>query len=127
VFGNGSVTLAFYALLTRNIHFALTVLWMSLSSFLPLILAFGLFFIGQHSFTSWVQICRHLNMSQKKVWLQSLPFHLAAWLFMAAFLLLWPLNNSEVTMNRWAVFFIFIASISLPHTILMKTVYAKKS
>jgi len=117
----------FYAFLKRNIHFGLTILWLSLSSMLPLMLAFGLYFIGQHSFTSWTQICRHLNMRDEKVWLHALPFHLGGWLLMAAFLLLWPVHDSDVTMNRWAVFFIFIACISLPHTISMKVVYTKKS
>jgi hypothetical protein len=108
-------------------HFGLTVLWLILSSQLPLMLSFGLYFIGQHSFTSWAQICRHLNLSHKKVWLHALPFHLGGWLLLAGFLLLWPVHHSEIAMNRWAVFFIFIACISLPHTISMKVVYSKKS
>ena len=116
-----------FAFLRRNYALAITVIWLSLSSQLPLIFAFGIYFIGQHSCTSWQQICRYLNLSNKRVWLHALPFHLSAWLLMAGFLVLWPVNQEATVFNRWAIFFIFIACISLPHAISMKKVYSLKT
>jgi hypothetical protein len=116
-----------YAIFRGKHAFAITITWLSMSSQLPLIFAFGLYFIGQHSFTSWQQICSHLNLSNKKVWLHALPFHLSAWMLMAGFLLLWPVNYEASVLNRWAIFFIFIACISLPHAISMKKVYSVKT
>jgi Brp/Blh family beta-carotene 15,15'-monooxygenase len=116
-----------YAIVRANLSLAITIIWLSLSSQLPLIFAFGLFFIGQHSCTSWQQICRHLKLSHKTVWLHAMPFHLAAWLLMAGFFLLWPDKGAQSISNRWAIFFIFIACISLPHAISMKKIYPVKN
>lgn len=116
-----------YAFYRQKFTFALTIFWLSLTSFVPLMFAFGLYFIGQHSCSSWIQICRHLNYSQKKVWLHALPFNLMAWLMMAVFFLMWPLNQPVSTINPWGIFFIFIACISLPHAISMQKIYRKKT
>ena len=115
-----------YAIYKQNFSFAITIIWLSLTSFLPLMFAFGLYFIGQHSCTSWVQICRHLNYSHKQVWLQALPFNLAAWVLMAAFFLLWPMNKTVLTINPWGIFFMFISCISLPHAFAMQKIYRNK-
>jgi len=116
-----------YALSRQNFSFAITVIWLSLTSFLPLMFAFGLYFIGQHSCTSWVQICRHLNYSHKQVWLHALPFNLAAWLMMITLFVFWPMGKSVSTINPWGIFFMFIACISLPHAISMQKIYPEKS
>ena len=115
-----------YAIFRKNIPFMLTIVWLTISSFLPLIFAFGIYFIGQHSCSSWVHICSHLSLSSKKVWLKAMPFHLAAWVLMALFFLFWP-QESVTEANQLAVFFVFIACISLPHAISMHSVYAKKT
>jgi len=116
-----------YAIFRGKHAFAITITWLSISSQLPLIFAFGLYFIGQHSSTSWMQICRHLQLTQKRVWLHALPFHISAWLLMSLFFFTWPVMDSSSVSNQWAVFFIFIACISFPHTLAMKIVYARKS
>jgi lycopene beta-cyclase len=116
-----------YAIHRKNMAFAFTILWLSLASYLPLMFAFGLYFIGQHSSTSWMQICRHLQLTQKRVWLHALPFHISAWLLMSLFFFTWPVMDSSSVSNQWAVFFIFIACISFPHALAMKIVYTRKS
>lgn len=114
------------ALLRRNVSLALTVLWLSISAFLPLFVSFGLYFIGQHSLSGWHDIRNHLKISNSRIWLNSLPFHAAAWIFLMCFLFFWPSVYPMQETKRWAIFFIFIACISFPHAISMNIVYKTK-
>ncbi len=107
-------------LLLRKTSFVLTVVWLFLSSQLPLLFAFGLYFIGQHSLTGWFHVKGHLNKSHKAIWLHSLPFHAGAWLLLAVFRFFWPPSEME---TPWGLFFIFIACISLPHVMAMHAMY----
>jgi lycopene beta-cyclase len=113
------------ALIRRSLPLAFTAIWLVLSAFLPLILAFGLYFIGQHSLTGWQHIKSHLNMSDRTIWLRAFPFHAGAW---ALLLLFFLLSNDPVKPEGesiWGIFFIFIACISLPHTLAMNAMYRK--
>lgn len=85
-----------------------------------------MYFIGQHSYSSWLQLKSHLKMDNKKIWLNSLPFHGAAWLMLAILYLIAPENESSGIQKYAGQFFIFIACISFPHVIYMQTVYKKK-
>lgn len=117
-----------WSIIRKKVSFSLTLIWLLLSSQLPLLFAFGLYFIGQHSITSWNHIAGKLKLNHQKIWLQALPFHAGAWLILFLFIYLFPTNESDskVATNHWGVFFIFIACISLPHVISMQSLYAKK-
>jgi len=115
------------ALYNKQGSWIITIIWLLLSSQLPLLFAFGLYFIGQHSLNGWFHLKGHLKMSHQKIWLNALPFHAAAWLMLALFFLFWPTNAPDQEMSRWGIFFIFIACISLPHVVAMQTVYSRKS
>jgi lycopene beta-cyclase len=111
------------AFIRKNTAYALTIGWISLSTFLPLILAFGLYFIGQHSLTGWQDIKKHLHMGNRQLWLHSLPFHAAAWIFLFGFLFI---SFSEIPFDRQqslGIFFIFLSCLSFPHVIYMNVVY----
>jgi hypothetical protein len=94
---------------------------------LPLLFAFGLYFIGQHSHVSWSQIQQHLKMSHRSIWLHALPFHAGAWILLFLFFYLWPSTQQGISAGTWGLFFIFIACISFPHVMAMQTVYRKSS
>lgn len=118
-----------WALIHQKSAFTITLLWLTLAAQLPLLLAFGLYFIGQHSVTSWKHISTELNQSNKNIWLHSLPFHLGAWLILALFVFFWPTDgiyNFEM-LNKFGVFFIFISCISFPHVITMNMLYGTKT
>jgi lycopene beta-cyclase len=118
-----------WALIHKKSAFTITLLWLTLAAQLPLLLAFGLYFIGQHSVTSWKHISTELNQSNKNIWLHSLPFHLGAWLILALFVFFWPTDgiyNFEM-LNKFGVFFIFISCISFPHVITMNMLYGTKT
>lgn len=104
---------------------ALTAFWLTLSFQLPLMQAFALYFIGQHSLTGWTHIKQHLRMRDTSIWMHALPFHAGAWLLLSLFYFLWPQTSAEPSASRWGIFFIFIACISLPHALAMQSVYRK--
>lgn len=112
----------------RNLGFAITILWLTLSSFLPLAIAFGIYFVGQHSINGWIKIKLHLQLSNQRLWLHALPFHGAAWLILVLFYLIQayslPYGLSEF--SSWSIFIIFISCLSLPHSIEMHSLYGKR-
>jgi lycopene beta-cyclase len=115
-----------YALVRKNFAFAITCGWLMLCSRLPLLFAFGLYFIGQHSLVSWSQIQQHLKMNHRSIWLHALPFHAGAWFILLLFYFWWPAMPQAIGTNLWGLFFIFIACISFPHVIAMQAVYKAK-
>jgi Brp/Blh family beta-carotene 15,15'-monooxygenase len=117
-----------WSLIYQKSAFTITILWLTVATQLPLLLAFGLYFIGQHSVTSWKHISSALNQSNRSIWLHSLPFQLGAWLILALFIFLWPTagNYDFGALNKFGVFFIFISCISFPHVITMNMLYGAK-
>lgn len=116
------------SLVKKKSSFCITLIWLLLASQIPLLFAFGLYFIGQHSMTSWNHITSHLNLSNRKIWMYSLPFHLGAWIFLFLFFFITQTNLEidQYNMKQWGNFFIFIACISFPHAITMNSLYQNK-
>jgi lycopene beta-cyclase len=118
-----------YAIVKKRLNMVFTILWIVFTSQLPLLLAFGIYFIGQHSITSWNQLTDYLNIEKKTIWIQSLPFQIGAWIILALFLFIenttFQLNISGIfnTSNSWGIFFIFISCISMPHAFYMSAIY----
>ena len=119
----------FFAIWKRNIPMVFTLGWLVISSQLPLLFAFGTYFVGQHSITSWGHLKKHLQLEHKKIWIHSLPFHIGAWLIMILFFIFWPQFQSEraYSSNVWGIFFIFISCVSFPHVIIMNKLYKKRN
>jgi lycopene beta-cyclase len=117
----------FFAIWKRNISMIFTMSWLAISSQLPLLLAFGTYFIGQHSITSWGHLKQHIQNNSRKIWLHALPFHLGAWLILILFFI--PMIEHEInsSYNAWGVFFIFISCVSFPHVIFMNKLYKQAS
>jgi lycopene beta-cyclase len=91
----------------------------------PLSMAFGLYFIIQHSSNAWTHLKKGLNLSSRVLYLKSFPFTLGALLIFC--LMAYFLSSSIDQAGIWAIFFVFIACISLPHFIMMHLFYASKS
>lgn len=109
-----------WAIISRRWGMAITLTWITFSAFLPLMTAFGLYFIGQHSINGWNKIKTHLGLGNIQLWKKTLPFHTGAWALMLGFYFFWPLTS-----EGWGIFFIFIACISLPHSFIMHRLYQK--
>lgn len=93
---------------------------------MPLMLAFGLYFVGSHSINAWGHIATKLKTPTKKLYLQSLPFNMGAIFIFAIFLYLQS-SNARLIQSYAATFFVFLACVSLPHIILMHLFYKKEA
>ena len=95
-----------------------------LGSQVPLILAFGLYFILQHSLNAWEHLKQGLSMNALQLHKKSLVFTLGA---LGIFVLI-ALNASYIQSieGLWATFFVFIACISFPHFLMMHLFYKTK-
>jgi lycopene beta-cyclase len=104
----------------------ITLTWLSLTAMVPLIYAFGLYFIFQHSALGWGHLRQRLKLTHFQMWKQSLVFQLGAWIFLLVYMYYWPLNsmNNEV---GWSVFFIFLSSLSFPHVLAMLRFYNRNA
>ncbi len=114
-----------YSAIKKNYNHLLTIFWISLTSQLPLIFAFGLYFIGQHSWISWNHIKIRLQLTHKNIWFKSLPFHAGGWLLLVLFLKFWSTRFDTHPSQMWGTFFIFVGCISFPHVISMNKMYIK--
>jgi len=93
---------------------------------MPLMLAFGLYFVGSHSVNAWGHIAGKLQIAPKKLYLESLPFNVGALLIFSLFFYLQQ-TNAQLIQSYAAVFFVFLACVSLPHIILMHLFYKKEN
>lgn len=107
----------------RN-HFFLLLL-LAVSSTLPLLFAFSVYFIGQHSMNAWGHLKQKLSSDSGQLIIKALPYTLGAFLFLSAIIsnsFFEYVNLKTLT----ADFFIFIACVSLPHILVMHLFYSKK-
>lgn len=90
----------------------------------PLIMAFGLYFIFQHSLNAWGHLKEGLAMNTMQLHKKSLFFTLGA---LIVFLLI-AFNATYIQSMEglWATFFVFIACISFPHFLMMHLFYTSK-
>jgi Brp/Blh family beta-carotene 15,15'-monooxygenase len=89
---------------------------------LPLIVAFALYFIFQHSYNAWRHLQVGLSMSSVSLYKKALPYTIGALLVFVILLLPGKikLDSSEGVIGY---FFIFLACISLPHFLIMHIFY----
>jgi lycopene beta-cyclase len=115
-----------WSILERKVSFFLTVCMLFVGMYLPLLSAFSLYFIGQHSLNGWRHLKNGLQTNSKTLYVKSLPFNLGAigilvisyWLNENYFDLK---NNFEMA----TIFFVFLSCISFPHIIWMHKFYKK--
>ncbi|MDR9373488.1 MAG: Brp/Blh family beta-carotene 15,15'-dioxygenase [Schleiferiaceae bacterium] len=86
---------------------------------LPLLMAFGLYFIGQHSVQGWLDLHRSLRRSHRALLREAAPYTLGAWLGLAG-ALYW---SGGALAQYTAALFVFISCVSLPHVVLMAAFY----
>jgi len=108
----------FLAVLNKSKHILFTLAYLLLSSMLPLLVSFGIYFIGQHSIYGWRHLRNGLNERSSGLWLKSLPFSLGG-----AFLILFFLVFAGS--NYVGIFFILLSCLSIPHVFSMHRFYSK--
>jgi len=110
---------AFFIGWKRNRFMLTSVLSLLILSALPLIPAFAVFFIFQHSFHGWKKLQELNSDSDMQRWIQALPFTLGACLLFGV--------NAYFAPFTWGQVFIFLAALSFPHVVLMATLYGRSS
>ncbi len=89
-------------------QFIQLVILLVLLTQLPLLVAFGAYFVFQHSFNGWRQLSEELHLTSVNLWVRSLPFTFGG---IALFLVYYFFFDGK----EWGQFFIFAAALSLPH------------
>ena len=116
----GIVILGFIlALLNKSKLMALTLIYLMLSSMLPLLLSFGIYFVGQHSMHGWKHLKYGLNETLPNLLIKALPFTLGGIIVIFFFMLYFSVNYI-------GVFFIVLSCLSMPHVLSMNYFYSKK-
>ncbi|MBM3178620.1 MAG: beta-carotene 15,15'-dioxygenase, Brp/Blh family [Bacteroidetes bacterium] len=121
--------LLIFSLLNRSYQGVLGTLLLILTMWLPLMPAFGLFFIGQHSWRSWHHIKKELGVSDWSLYRKSLLFHTGAWLILVLIWItseFWP-PVAGIKMGWPALLFIFLAALSFPHVLAMHGFYIRSA
>jgi len=91
----------------------------------PLILAFGIYFIFQHSANAWEHLKIRLHMDSIQLYKKSLFYTIGA-LFIFLFIAFYS-NEIQNINGLCAIFFMFISCISFPHFMLMHVFYNAKN
>lgn len=107
----------FNLLLTRSKFMLITVCYLFLSSMLPLLISFGTYFVFQHSLHGWSHLKTELITSNKRLWINALPFTLAG----SGIILFFVFFNKTSLLGT---FFILLSCLSLPHVLSMKKFYS---
>jgi len=113
------------ALFKRNLAWMFTIAMLWVSSFLPLVFAFGLYFVGQHSWVGWQYLKLKLNKNSMQIWWNAFPFHLGAWLLLGATFFFHMELSSWSEYSAWGLFFIFLSCVSFPHVWMTHRSFAK--
>ena len=111
---------------SRKIKYWGLIFLLIIGSLVPLIAAFGLYFIVQHSINAWEHLKNGLSTNNISLYKKALPYTMGAVLLFLIIVILY--NNVRFEIDQIiSLFFIFLASISLPHVILMHGFYANKN
>ena len=117
-----------WGIIEKRTSMVLSASTLAISTQLPLISAFGLYFVGQHSINGWVHLKKGLGLDDKKLFLKAFPFTLAAFLLFG--IVLFSIRNnwfSGININLVSLFFVFISCISFPHVVAMTRFYKRKN
>ncbi len=101
----------------------LTALMLIVGAELPVLLTFGLYFIGQHSIAGWQALRQDLRTTHFELYRRALPFTLGAVATLGVF---WWLRGLW-TGNLIALFFVFLSCLSMAHMAVMHWFYRSKA
>ena len=107
-----------FSFFLRSKKLLLTLSYLLLSSALPLLASFGIYFVAQHSMHGWRHLKADLQATSFNLWLKALPLSMGGALIFLIFMLL---NNKDF----FGIFFIVLSCMSLPHIISMHKFYRR--
>ena len=104
------------ARLNKSTYLLLTLIYLLMASQLSLLMAFGIYFVLQHSMNGWKHLSVGLGKGSVVMWKNALPFTIGGAGIIFYFLLL----EGE---NYIGLFFILLSCLSLPHVFSMHHFY----
>lgn len=115
-----------WAILEKSRMMLFITLMLLVSTELPIITSFGLYFIGQHSLSGWSHLKKVMKANNTTLYVKALPFTIGALVLFVSFTLLLKNNYlSYFNENLTTIFFVFISCISFPHVMKMHGFYKK--
>jgi lycopene beta-cyclase len=115
-----------WGLWERRPAMLLSVCMLAVGIQLPLLTAFGLYFIGQHSFNGWSHLKKGFQTDDLSLFKKAFPFTAGAFLLFGALLYCLEIGFLPAFNKHWVTaFFVFISCISFPHVIAMHGFYRK--
>ena len=102
----------------------LSILLLIVSIQLPLLTAFGLYFIGQHSLNSWNHIKKGMAITNMQFVFKALPFTLGSFFLFG--IVIYLIKNEIIMFKNYnwvEIIFMFISCVSLPHILVIHSFY----
>ena len=115
------------AFLLRSRKLLIGYLTLALSTQLPLLMAFGVYFIFQHSLRGWRHLRTRFGKTNFELFRHALPFNLGAWMLLG--ILYWILSTGYLKSPEFGpvgIFFVFLSALSFPHVLAMDGFYGRK-
>ena len=106
----------------------LSILLLIISIQLPLLTAFGLYFIGQHSLNSWHHIKKGLAITNMQFIFKALPFTLGSFFLFG--IVIYLVKNEIIMFKNYnwvEIIFMFISCVSLPHILVIHSFYRRST
>lgn len=108
------------ARLNNSTNVLLTLIYLLMATQLPLLMAFGIYFVLQHSINGWKHLSIGLNIESSVMWKKALPFTIGG-----ASIIFYLLQVQDE--NYIGLFFIILSCLSLPHVLSMHHFYQLSS
>lgn len=108
------------ARLNRSINLLFTLIYLLMASQLSLLMAFGIYFVLQHSLNGWKHLSAGLEKKSSVMLKNALPFTIGG----AGIIIYFLLFANE---NHIGLFFIVLSCLSLPHALSMHHFYQPSS
>ncbi|MBL92965.1 MAG: hypothetical protein CMH56_14285 [Myxococcales bacterium] len=110
------------ALLFKRAQWFSLVCYLLFAQWLPLVIAFGTYFIFHHSYQGWSHLRASLGQDNVALFKNALPFNVGA----LALFLFFFLNPQASFEKNISLLFVFISCISFPHIFCMHRFYASR-
>lgn len=114
--------LIFMGVSTKKTAYAGILFLLVLGLAMPLMLAFGLYFVCQHSLNAWRHLQTGLQLPSRRLYWKGLPYTLGAVAFLVLFFAV-DMPRYFTMSAKMGLVFVFLACVSLPHFILMHLFY----
>ena len=89
---------------TRSLAMCISLCTITVTTLLPLPLAFGIYFVGQHSVQAWSHLRNSVNISDREMWLDALPLTLGALFLTLVFMFdIWTKEINWNGLSSWAL------------------------